>query len=266
MQKERLHIKPGGFSIIELIVAAGLMLLLATAFTGAVLYGEEGTQIAGQRMRATLLAEEGIQAARNVRDQSFSNLVDSTYGLAQSGGVWFASGASDTQDIFTRSITVSPVDAVTKQVVSTVTWPENAVRNGSVSLTTYLTNTQLLATQANSLVVNVAAANAAGVGNVDMLGVTLKNVASSTVTVTQIQASWSGVASITQVLLNAVTVWSGTQSSGSILNITDTPIATGITIPVTRFRFTADMTGKVITIIFTMLDGSTKTVITPALP
>jgi hypothetical protein len=140
------------------------------------------------------------------------------------------------------------------------------VRNGSVSLTTYLTNTQLLATQANSLVVNVAAANAAGVGNVDMLGVTLKNVASSTVTVTQIQASWSGVASITQVLLNAVTVWSGTQSSGSILNITDTPIATGITIPVTRFRFTADMTGKVITIIFTMLDGSTKTVITPALP
>jgi|SRR3989344_1360406 len=131
-----------GFSNIEALLSAAILILIVTAFMGAYSYGSQSTAIAGQRTRATFLAEEGLEAARNIRDSSFGNLAAGTYGLAISSNQWVFSGSSDTTGEFTRQLIVTSVDASRKQVTSTVTWQQNPQRAGSVSTTTYLTNWQ----------------------------------------------------------------------------------------------------------------------------
>lgn len=128
-----------GFSTIEALLASTILILIVTAFMGAYIYGSESTALAGQRARATFLAEEGLEASRNIRDDSFSNLVDGTRGLVISSNQWTYSGSSDTTDNFyTRQITISTAGTSRKQVACTVTWQANPQRTGSVTLTTYL--------------------------------------------------------------------------------------------------------------------------------
>lgn len=131
-----------GFSLVEVLLAVSIFGLIVTVLTGGLIYGQQSTAIAGMRSRAAVLADEGLEAARNIRDENFSNLTDGGYGLAISGNQWVFSGTSDVTDIFTRSVTISAVDANRKLVTSSVAWQQNQQRAGSVVLTTYLTNWQ----------------------------------------------------------------------------------------------------------------------------
>ncbi len=132
-----------GFATIEALLAASILVLIVTAFMGAFIYGSVSTALAGQTARATFLAEEGLEASRNIRDAGFTNLVDGTYGLAISGNKWVYSGTSDVTDgFYTRQIVISTAGTNRKQIVSTVTWQQNVQRTGSVSLTTDLDNWQ----------------------------------------------------------------------------------------------------------------------------
>lgn len=128
-----------GFSLVEVLLAVSVFALIVTALTGGLIYGQQSTAVSGQRAKATFLAEEGLEAVRNIRDASFSNLTNGTFGLSTAGNQWSLSGSSDTTDIFTRAIAISSVDADRKQVVSTVTWQQTPSQNGSVTLSTYLT-------------------------------------------------------------------------------------------------------------------------------
>ncbi len=136
-----------GFSLIETLLAATLFSVAVGAIVGAIIYGRESLAIAGQRARAIMLAEEGVEAIRNIRDETptnaFANITDGTYGLMLSGNSWTLSGSSDTTDsFFERQLAVSSVDADTKQIVSTVTWDETLQRAASVSVTAQLTDWQ----------------------------------------------------------------------------------------------------------------------------
>lgn len=129
-----------GFSLVEVILACSLFALLVTAFIGVYLYGEESNMLAGNRARAVMLAEEGLEATRNIRDASFSNLTDGNHGLTISSNQWAWSGTTDTNGIFTRQVVVSAVDAKRKSVTSNVSWQQNGQRTGLVSLVTEFTN------------------------------------------------------------------------------------------------------------------------------
>ncbi len=150
MKQERLQSMPkawlvtnqAGFSLVEVILASAVFVLLVAALVGAYLYGQEATALAGSRARAVLLAEEGLEATRNIRDDKFSNLTDGTHGLVISGNQWIFSGSQDTADIFTRQIIISSISATRKAITSTVTWQQNPERTGSVTLTTRLTKLQ----------------------------------------------------------------------------------------------------------------------------
>ena len=142
MWKERLATNQKGFSLVEVILSSAVFVLLVTALVGAYLYGQESTALAGNRVRAAMLADEGLEAARNIRDAGFSNLIDGTYGLTISGNQWNLSGLNDVTDIFTRQITISTVDSETKQLLSAVSWQQNPSRTGSVTHTTRFTNWQ----------------------------------------------------------------------------------------------------------------------------
>jgi Tfp pilus assembly protein PilV len=140
MEREQLITKQFGFSVIEVVLTGSIFALLVTALVGAFLYGEESTALAGNRARAAILAEEGLEAIKNIRDDSWANLVDGTYGLVISGNEWNLSGSSDTTDIFTREVTISTVDDRRKNVTSQITWQQNLQRTGVISIVSELTN------------------------------------------------------------------------------------------------------------------------------
>ena len=140
IRKALLVIRERGFSLIEAILAVAVFSLLLTAFAGIFASGGQSSMLAGQRARAVFLTEEGLEAARNIRDENFSNLSNGTHGLSASGSQWSFSGSSDTTDIFTREIIISSIDADRKQIISRVIWQQNQQRTGSVSLASYLTN------------------------------------------------------------------------------------------------------------------------------
>lgn len=129
-----------GFSLVETLLASAVLALTVTALIGAVIYGRESTGVAGMLGRATYLAEEGLEAIRNLRDSAFTNLINGDHGLVVSGNIWTFSGTSDTTDNFMRTVAISTVDSVRKLVTSTITWQQTPSRSGSVVLTTYLTD------------------------------------------------------------------------------------------------------------------------------
>lgn len=131
-----------GFSAIEIILAASIIVLAITALVGALIYGRESTALAGERARATFLAEEGLEAARAIRNSSFANLINGNHGVAVLGSNWVFSGSSDTTDIYNRQISVSDLGTNRKQIISTVTWQQNSQRSGSVVLTSELASWQ----------------------------------------------------------------------------------------------------------------------------
>ena len=128
-----------GFSVVEAVLAGAVFALIITAVVGAMLYGQEATVLAGARARAIFLAEEGLEAARNIRDASFANLIDGSHGLVISSNQWVFSGTQDITDVFTRQVSISAVDANTKQATATVVWQQNPQRSGLVSLVTRFT-------------------------------------------------------------------------------------------------------------------------------
>lgn len=132
--------KSQGFSIVEVLLSGALLVLIITAFVGAIIYGEQSTSVAGGISRASFLAEEGVEAVRNIRDESFSNLVDGAYGLLVSNHKWVLSGNSDETDGYVRQINISTIDTNKKLITSTITWQETPQRTGNVVLTTELTN------------------------------------------------------------------------------------------------------------------------------
>jgi Tfp pilus assembly protein PilV len=132
--------RQGGFSPVEVLLAATVFAFLVTALIGAIVYGREGTDHAGERARAIALAEEGLEAVRNIRDASYASLSNGTTAINPSGSpsIWTL-GGSTTIGIYTRQITIAQVDGDRKTVTSTVTWSAGG-SSKQVSVTTRLTN------------------------------------------------------------------------------------------------------------------------------
>lgn len=145
-----------GFSVVEVLLAATVFGFLVTALIGAIVYGRASTASSGDHARANALAEEGIEATRNISNAAFSNLIDGTYGIAQSSGQWVFSGTSDTSGIYTRQITIATAGTNRKTVTSTVTWPQSG-STGTVTLTSRLSNWEAnLKSWANAIVAGSA--------------------------------------------------------------------------------------------------------------
>lgn len=138
MYKKIVH--RSGASLVELILAMTVFSIVVFSISTSLFYGLESVSLSGQRIRATLLAEEGLEALRNIRDNDFATLADGTYGLDETTGEWVFLGSSDTIDGFQREISLLQLNGSTFEATSTVTWSQNLQRNGEVQLFTVLTN------------------------------------------------------------------------------------------------------------------------------
>ncbi len=169
MQKAQLHINKrftmslsNGFSLVELLVSISIFLVFVISMNSAMGNVTTVSRNATNRERAVVLAEEGLEATRNIRDANFSNLVDGTYGLSSSGGQWNFAGTSDITDIFTRQLTISTVNANQKQVNVAITWADQSSATNSVTSSTYFTNWRAILNIGIGLTVNKSVINHGG--------------------------------------------------------------------------------------------------------
>jgi len=255
-----------GFSLIEALLAASIFTLIVTGFVGAFLYGQESTVLSGNRARAVFLAEEGLEATRNIRDDSFSNLTDGNHGIAVSGNEWVFSGTTDVNGIFTRQIEIGTIDISRKIATSTVTWQQNQQRQGSVSLTTYFNNWQEVVSQSKGFAIATSSAAIAGGGNKELRGITIENTGDIEVVIDKITVTWDNSNLIEEIKIDNTRVWkhnnegtpNGRQPTGTELDIEDFILGVGSGVfDIDKFKFNGDMTSAVFTVLFTFGDGST---------
>ncbi len=149
------YLNQKGQSLLELLIAitvfviviSGIMLLTLTAH----ITDRQGTE----RAAATLLAQEGLEAALSIKNKGWKNLTLGDHGLTNVKNIWEFSDSSDQVDKYTRRISVEAgqrdsngdlvydggtVDFDTKKVVSRVNWEFQPGRASEVVIESYLTN------------------------------------------------------------------------------------------------------------------------------
>lgn len=128
-----------GFSLIEVILAAALFGIYASALLGILAYGNETAARAADRARSVFLAEEGLEAARSLRSVSWDSIADGQWGITSTPSGWTLLPAGDSVGRFNRQITISSIDNSTKKIITSVSW----LQGGSpvtTTLSTLLTN------------------------------------------------------------------------------------------------------------------------------
>ncbi len=265
MKKEYLTIKKHGFSIVEAILSMAIFMLITTALIGIIIYGKQSTSVAGERARAIFLAEEGLEAVRNIKNEDFTNLIDGTYGLNASTGEWEFSGTSDsTENFFTREIIISTIDSDRKQIASKVTWQQSVQITGEIFLTTQFTNwSVLIGNQTSSLVVDTTNANLDPSDDSEVIGITIENTGSTNIIIDKIIVSWIGGKkgnNVKTVIIDNQIVWTGNEKSGSELDIIDFVLSSYTTYPFTEIKFKKGMIGAELSLTFILSDGSQKTI------
>jgi Tfp pilus assembly protein PilV len=154
IKKEWSTTKRSGFLLVEVLLASSLFVLFVAAFAGTFYYGLQSSVLAGDRSQAIMLAEEGQEAVRSMKNINFANITDGTHGLVYSNNAWTFSGTQDTSNGYTRQVTVSTIDANRKSVTTSVSWQQIPGRMGEVSTIGRLTNWKTVLNLGQGLMVN----------------------------------------------------------------------------------------------------------------
>lgn len=131
-----------GQSLIEILVAFSIFVVGISTIFFLVLDSNSSVRQGLERSQAVLLAQEGIEASKSIRDSGFGNLTNGVHGVILSGSNWSFSGTSDSQDQFIRAVTITEIDSDTKKIESNVNWPFLEFRPNNISFVSYLTNWQ----------------------------------------------------------------------------------------------------------------------------
>ncbi|RLC33798.1 MAG: hypothetical protein DRZ76_03890, partial [Candidatus Nealsonbacteria bacterium] len=145
-----------GQSLIELLVAMGVFVLVISGIMFLTLDAHTANLYGQERTKATLLAQEGIEAVKSIKNRGWRYLPVGSYGLDDSNGYWeLKSGYDSIDNIFTRQITIEHpsrdvngnivetggiIDYDTKKITAEVNWYHRAVRPSEVVIESYLTN------------------------------------------------------------------------------------------------------------------------------
>lgn len=259
-----------GQSLIEVILALAIFILGVAAIGTLVLDASVSAQQGIDQTKGLLLAREGIEAVRSMKDNDFDNLDLGTHGLSLSSSKWVLSGTSDNTDNATRTITISTVNADTKKIESTVSWISFARHTNSVTLTEYLTDWPETHGDGANLSIDTSGASLTAT-NTRLTGIDIQNTGTSSITIDKLTIGWENSQLIERVEIDSgvstTTLWShdsvgtpgGKQSSGTELNANNYTLgAGGGTDELNRIDFNGSMTGSDFILKFIMADGSTK--------
>lgn len=135
-----------GQSLIELILVMGIFVTVVAGLAFFVFDSFFTSRLSYDLITADFLAEEGIEAARSIRDSNFSNLTAGNHGLTISGGHWIFQGSEENLSSQLNGgkrvilIENDPVDPNIKKITSKINWQLIGGRPEEVKIDTYLTN------------------------------------------------------------------------------------------------------------------------------
>ena len=134
-----------GQSIIELLIAMGVFVIGVSVIVFLILDVYVADRSGRERMVATFLAKEGLEAARAIRDNDWYDLSVGNHGIAVSGNNWVFQDTPEAKDISDqleggiREIIVEEIDSARRKVTSRVNWDFSPLRSTQVELVSYLT-------------------------------------------------------------------------------------------------------------------------------
>ena len=137
-----------GQSVLEILLSAGLFVLAISGAAALIIDAEVANRSAQERTLAVFLAEEGIEAARSIRDNDWLSLTESAegHGIAVAGGSWTFDDSAPSKDVSSylragqRKVIVEAIDAGRKKGLCEVDWEISPARTQTIALATYLTN------------------------------------------------------------------------------------------------------------------------------
>ena len=129
-----------GASLLEVLVVTSMF--ATAALTAFFLLTNELQFLPRSRtaLQAIGLAEEGLEAARSIRDQAWTDLAPGTHGLVFPNATWSFHSTSETMDGFTRIVTVTDLAANERRVDATIRWMGSLGRTETFTLSTTLAN------------------------------------------------------------------------------------------------------------------------------
>lgn len=156
--------KERGQSILELLIAVGLMVIFIPALLTGLVSSREGKSQQKQRIEALALMREAEEALRSVRESGWSTIAQNgTFHIASSSGQWVLVSGGETIGSFTRQIVFSDVardasgqivqsggsiDPSTRKATITVSWSSPIASSVEIVsyLVRYLNNTTYIET------------------------------------------------------------------------------------------------------------------------
>lgn len=270
-----------GSIIIEALVAIGLAGIVFSAGVGLLLTTRSVGARALVRQEALWAAQEGIDALQTMNFEDLTTTESG--GLTLSDEHWQMDGSPDTlNNEFLRTVRVrdverdascfivpvGTVDEDTREIESEVSWTDVAGRAQSIVLTGLTTRWNdpqgscFEPTMAQCFDVDISEAE--WFGGKQLREVYITNSCSSDVTVSDITISWNNSELIQQVFFGSSKVWSasgpgspsGSQASGTFLDIADETLSASETLELQKTQFTDSMGGTTVQVIFGFTDGT----------
>lgn len=148
-----------GLSIIEVILAMAIFVIIVSTSAAVVIHSFSANRLGEEETKAALLASEGIEATRSIKNQNFANLVSGTYDVTSSQGVWQLGSTPTPGGKYVRKVNISDVyrdeageivesggtlDEMTKRISSQVSWQFSPSRSNTIEMRTYFADWESL--------------------------------------------------------------------------------------------------------------------------
>lgn len=138
-----------GSLLLEAIIAIGIFSLFLAGIGLSLILGERSTIAGGDRTRAAFIAEEQLEAIRQMRNMDYDSVTTGQHGVVLGPSGWTWSGSVVHKNGYTSVVTINEVENDWLSITSDVRWNFGDTRSGSVVLHTYITNWGKTATVGN---------------------------------------------------------------------------------------------------------------------
>lgn len=278
-----------GSILLEALIATAIAAIFFTAIAGLLLAANQASSSLYKSAQARWIAEEGLSVLREISFDTLTttpsarltyNPTTQRWSVANGTAVSLANGTTHTitvQDIYrdTNCAIVSSggtLDPDSRLLTSTISWTtptEHTRQYNAATLRTRWSDPQgscFKPTQAGYL--SLVTSTATWGGEKQLRDVTITNNTNNPSTVTTITVTWSYPTSkIQQMFIGSGKIWSdngpgtpsGSQSSGTLINVQDFTIPAHSSGETYKIQFTKEMNGSTINITFGFADGSTLT-------
>ncbi len=136
--------KNDGMSLLEVLLAVAVFAVGIGTVAHLYLGSHYISIYSVEKNQALLLAREGIESVRSIKDDDFNNISDGDYKIEISENKWTLTVDEEGEtvdDVFTRKINISEVEGNNEswEVTVTVSWQSSRGEESEVSLTEKMT-------------------------------------------------------------------------------------------------------------------------------